>query len=122
MMNIYKVLEILNNSDYINLEERHDSSNVCHYSESSYTVTLKEGGMIRITQVSSLGIFYRISLFVPNEEESVESWTFKTYRKGWLSRKTIKDPLYDEVSSTFYNLYHVYSMKKLNERSKYFPQ
>lgn len=122
MMNIYKVLEILNNGEYIKLEERHESENLCPYFESSYTVTLKEGGMIRITQVKAFGIFYRISLFVPNEEKSIESWTFDKHRKGWLSRKTVKDPLYDEVSSTFYNLYYKYSMKKINEHSKYFPQ
>lgn len=122
MMNIYKALEILNNGEYIKLEEKHESSDLCPYSESSYTVTLKEGGMIRITQVSALGIFYRVSLFVPNEEKSIESWSFYKRRKGWLSRKTIKDPLYDEVSSTFYKLYHETNMKKINERSKYFPQ
>jgi hypothetical protein len=122
MMNIYKVLEILNNGEYVKLEERHTSSDLCPYSESSYKVTLKEGGMIRITQVRALGVTYRISLFVPNEEKSVESWLFQKHREGWLHRKTIKDPLYDEVKSTFYNLYYEYSKKKLDERSKYFPQ
>jgi hypothetical protein len=121
-MNIYKVLDILNNGEYVKIEESHTSSDSCPYSESSYTVTLKEGGMIRITQVKVLGVSYRISLFVPNEEKSVESWSFSTHRKGWLHPKTIKDPLYDEVSLTFYNLYYECSKKKLDERSKYFPQ
>ena len=121
MMNIYKVLEILNNGEYIKLEERHDSTDLCPYSETSYTATLKEGGMIRISQVKTFGIFYRISLFIPNEEESIESWTFDKYRKGWLQRKTV-DPLYNEVSSTFQNVYYDYSKKKANEHSKYFPQ
>ncbi len=121
MMNIDKVLEILNNGDYIKIEENHYSSNLCPYSDSSYTVTLQEGGMIRITQICPSKM-YRISLFVPNEDESVESWTFTKRIKGWLSFKIVKDPLYDEVDLTFYNLYHKVSMKKYEERSKYFPQ
>jgi hypothetical protein len=120
MMSINKVLEILNNGEYIKLEERHNSADLC--SESSYTVTLKEGGMIKITQVITYETFYRISLFVPNEEKSIESWLFEKRRVGWLSRKTIKDPLYDEVKSTFYKLYTGAIMKKTNEHSKYFPQ
>lgn len=121
MISLSKVLEILNKGEYVKLEERHKSSELCPYSESSYTVTLKEGGKIRITQVGAFEIFYRIRLFVPNEEKSVESWTFHKYRVGWL-RKSIKDPLYDEVKSTFYKLYHKVSFEKLAERSKYFPQ
>ena len=123
MMNLNKVLEVLNNGDYVKIEEYNYTSKLCPHSESRYTVTLKEGGMIRITQLISLfGIFYRISLFVPNEEKSVKSWTFDKQRKGWLSRKTIKDSLYDEVSSTFYNLYYKVSQEKIYEYSKYFPQ
>lgn len=120
MMNIDKVLKILNNGEYIEIEEKRESSNL--YSESSYMVTLKEGGMIRIKQIISIGTFYKISLFVPNEEKSIESWMFEKRRIGLLSRKTVKDPLFDEVSSTFMNLYCDYSKRKASEHSKYFPQ
>ena len=122
MMNIDKVLEILNNGEYIKLEERYESSDLRPYSETSYTASFKEGGVIRITQVASLGISYKISLFIPNKEEPVESWTIEKYIKCCSSRKTIKDPLYDEVSLTFYNLEDDYSMKKIDEYSEYFPQ
>lgn len=110
MMNIYKILEILNSGEYEKIEK--------HFS--SYTVTLKEGGMIRVAQVSVSS--YIISLFIPGVEDCIESWSFSSHETGWLQRKTVKDPLYDEVSSAFYNLYHEYSMKKLKEYSKYFPQ
>lgn len=115
MMDIYKVLEILNSGEYVKIEK--------HFS--SYTVTLKEGGMIRITQLLTIDVLsdvaYKISLFVPSEDKSIECWTFSKYSKGLLLR-TIKDPLYDEVSLTYDNLYDEYRKKKINEHSKYFPQ
>lgn len=123
MMNISKVLEILNNGEYEKIEEvRCYSSKYCPYSESSYKVTLKEGGMIKITQVISFGVFYRISLFVPNEDKSIKSWAFEKRRKGWLHRETVTDPLFDDVHSIFKNMQCGYIRKKANEHSKYFPQ
>ena len=122
MMNISKVLEILNNGEYVKIEEKHMPSDLCLYSESSYKVTLKEGGMIKITKIISLGVFYRISLFVPNEDKSIKSWIFEKRKKGWLHRETVKDPLYDEVHSIFKKMHYDYSEKKANEHSKYFPQ
>ena len=122
MMNIYKVLEILNNGEYEKIEKNHMPADLCPYSETKYTVTLKEGGMIKITQVISFGIFYRISLFVPNEDKSIKSWAFEKRRKGWLYRETVKDPLFDDVHSIFKNMQCGYIRKKANEHSKYFPQ
>ena len=121
-MNISKVLEILNNGEYVKIEKYSESSKLCPYSETRYTVTLKEGGKIRITQIISLGVFYRISLFVPNEDKSIKSWAFEKRRKGWLHRETVKDPLYDEVHSIFKKMHYDYNEKKTNEHSKYFPQ
>ena len=121
-MNISKVLEILNNGEYVKIEEKHMPSDLCLYSELSYKVTLKEGGMIRITKIISLGTFYRISLFVPNEDKSIKTWVFEKRKKGWLHRETVKDPLYDEVHSIFKKMHYDYSEKKANEHFKYFPQ
>ena len=122
MMNLNKVLEILNNGEYIKLEEKNESSDFYPRSESSYTATLKERGVIKITQVITSGILYRIELFVPSEEKCVKSWTFDKNIKDLIPRKIGEDPLYDEVSSTFYNLFRDYTKKKINEHSKYFPQ
>ena len=43
-MTIYKVLKILNNGEYIEIEERYEPTDFYPQSKSSYTVTLKEGG------------------------------------------------------------------------------
>ena len=124
MMNINKVLDIINNEEYVKIEEAYYNSNLCPYSDTKYTITLKEGGIIRITQIFP-GEIYRIQLFVPNEIYAIECWEFKKGLKiKWLfsSRQANKDQLYDEVKTTFYNIYHKLSMKKYKERPKYFPQ
>lgn len=116
MIDICKVLEILNSGKYEKIEEY--SSRVC--SALGYTLTLKEGGIIEITQVITSGISYRISLFIPNEKRCIKSWTFE--HRISCSRTTSKDPLYSEISAAFNNLYDEYSKKRTDEYSKYFPQ
>lgn len=118
MISLEKVLDILNKGEYVSLTEHKVVSELCPYSETKYTLKLKEGGKIQIRQYTVFKVFkgqlfaYDVGLYVPRESKAIKQWSVKNK----------KDLLFNYIEDIFYQLHREYNSSKEKDYSKYFPQ
>ena len=113
-INFEKVLEIIEKGDFKDIQKK--QKRVAFVESSYFDITLKEGGVIRLEQfdhVFNKHFEYRIYLFVPMIDTSIESWTIDCKKRPIL---------YERINNIFYKLYQQLIEERDKEYSRYFPQ
>ena len=113
-INFEKVLEIIENGNFKDIQK--NKKRVAFVESVYFDITLKEGGVIRLEQfdhVFNKHFEYRIYLFVPVKDTSIESWTIDCKKRPIL---------YERINNIFYKLYQQLIEERDKEYSRYFPQ
>ena len=101
-MKLERILKAVENENYDKAD----------YDNNKVVVIFKEKGKMEIESMETEnGQHYKIKLFVPSEEDYVESWN--TENHNWN--------FHEHISKVFWNLYTKLSINKMDSYCKYFP-